>query len=162
MGIRKTNRIFTLIVSAIGAYAFYFVASISYLLYWDSRVTQLCLEQGGTTVYKQMELSESEAIEFGLMKSGRLELRSQRRPSSGELRFYSNRISEEIKSGSPTVIRMTTQAIDSSDGEVLGEFVSFGRRGGPSLPLGEQSSLTCNGVDGFEYSFEDQIFVIKE
>jgi hypothetical protein len=110
--------------------------------YWDEQIKQLCSQDGGTTVYEQIELSREEFKRLGGIERA-IPIPNEDSPSVG-YPYVRRLIESKLNESNPEVIRSETQVIRRSDGKILGKAVRYSRRGG-DFPTGiaEASSFAC-------------------
>jgi hypothetical protein len=106
----------------------------------DQRVTDLCAKDGGIKVYEALVLPKERFNEFGFVNFYRpTQAANALGPEyvfKAEVHYY--------QQGSPEMRRHHYQVIRKSDGKLLGESISYHRRGGDVLPLPiHDSSYGC-------------------
>ena len=108
--------------------------------YYDAELNRLCAIDGGINVYETVRLPPER---FGQRWDEYLYVR--------EPHTY-------IRSGNPLMWRDTSKIIRRSDSKVLGEYVSYARRGGDSpFSPGHPSSYRCPKL--FTLNLEQAIFL---
>lgn len=129
-----------------------------YLGFWDMRVEQMCLDDGGVVIHQTINLSEEEARALGLF-DGTFSAPPDTFPSS-EGRPVLQRVETTVlKSGTPTIRKFETTLYRVSDDQDLGTLTSYGRSGsGAILTFIETSSFGCSAVEGMSLDLEQQIF----
>lgn len=110
-------------------------------LYWDAKVRELCAIDGGLRVFETMELPDEMFNKWGQINFYK--------PTQGEnalgpdflvkdeMRF----LTAETKN--PSIVRHHYQVFRQSDGKLLGESVSYARRGGDFPGPWHPSSYSC-------------------
>jgi hypothetical protein len=121
--------------------------------YWDYRVKEMCLKDGGVTVYEKVKLTKEER--------NQLRFRDVSHVTSDDV-YYSEFDNETIKNGTPEVFKMTLFIYRNNDQKLLGKKVTYGRRGG-DFPSGiaHPSSYSCNQIKGLDTNIELSIFTTE-
>lgn len=104
----------------------------------DAQVRQLCAKDGGIKIYQQVALAEDQFDESGLIKFYR---RMSPNPLGSDYIFES-RI-EYYRKGNPEMWRNHYRIVRRVDGKVLGESISYSRRGGDLPGPWHESSFGC-------------------
>jgi hypothetical protein len=140
--------VFTLIILA------WLFASVWYgggrKFYYDAEVRRLCAIDGGVKVYETVTLPADRFDTYGNVNV--YSIRSAKPTDE----YYYEKENEALKTGNPSVNRITTQIIRRSDGKVLGESIRYSRGGG-DLPLPSQpSAFSCPAI--LDLNLETSIF----
>jgi len=133
------------------------VVAVLFILWWgipeyriaraDAMVNDLCSKDGGLRVYEVVKLPASRFNANGMVSfpdRGALPpMQSNRRPNDDF--FYSEETRWLIpeKSFSPAVWRSQQQLFRAADNKLLGEAVSYSRRGGDPIGPWHQTSFGC-------------------
>jgi hypothetical protein len=107
----------------------------------DREVDRLCAIDGGVHIYEVVRLPKEHFGSNGEVfpqYRGRLLTEGRFGPAFG-VRFDT----KVLVAGDPSLIRRSTSILRKSDNKVLGEIVTYGRRGGDGLGPGEPSSHVC-------------------
>lgn len=133
--------------------------------YWDRQVRNLCEEEGGVTVYETVTLTEEEFLNFGGVKGKPLTvpvIGSSRSNKNPEFPYEMEWKITDIKQSYPYVWKSEMIIYRKSDKKILGEYITFSRRGG-DFPTGiaHDSSFGCSRIEGFNGGAEEQIFIIN-
>ena len=124
---------------------------------YDAEVKRLCAIDGGVMVYETVELPPEKFSEFGTVK---IPSKEYAKPLD---EFFYEGSDMYILRGNPTIRRSSAKYIRRSDGKVLGESVSYHRRGGDPLVvqlLSPPSSFSCPKLS--ELHFKIQSIFVKE
>jgi hypothetical protein len=109
---------------------------------FDEQAKQLCARDGGITVYETVTLPPERFDKYGQVRFTSRDLAAP----SDEF-FYDWEITY-LRKGDPDLVRHHFKLVRRRDGKVLGESVSYSRRGG-DLPLGfQRSSFSCPTESG--------------
>ena len=123
-------------------------------MYWDAKVRELCAQDGGIRVYETVELP-AEMFDRYAKRNWILPDKSQAK-SSDEY-YYEDEVIYYRKDD-PQVTRKHTRIIRRSDGQVLGEYIRYGRGGGDLPGPWHGSSFSCSDITR-PPSFEKSIFM---
>ena len=119
----------------------------------DEEVRRLCAKDGGVKVYETVKFTPKL-----LDRAGRIWIPLIEDAKESDEYYY---VSEMVylKEGDPDMYRISHKIIRRSDNKVLGEFVSYARRGGDILsPPFHPSSFSCRDINGLS-NFENLIFL---
>ena len=119
----------------------------------DAEVRRMCARDGGVKVYEQVTLPSDRFDEYGSIASYH---RISKEPLGPDYHFET-RI-DYYRKGSPEMWRNYYRVTRRSDGKVLGESVSYSRRGGDLPGPWHDSSFQCPEHAG-DASLLKQIFV---
>jgi len=119
----------------------------------DAEVRRLCAYDGGIKVYEQVALPADKFDRYGSISFYR---RMSKEPLGSEYRFESK--TDYYQKGNPEMWRNYYGVIRRSDGKILGEAISYGRRGGDLPGPWHESSFRCPEHAG-DASLLKQIFV---
>lgn len=124
----------------------------------DAEVSRLCAIDGGVRVYEQIKLPADQFGEKGQIKFFR--------PSRGEnalgAEYRYLRTTHFYKQGNdndPAMWRTHVQVFRRSDNTLLGESVSYTRRGGDVAGPWHPSSVTCPSLK--DLGLLEQMFVVR-
>jgi len=95
-------------------------------MYWDFRVWQMCQEDGGVTVYETVELP---AELYNYYADRNWIIPDKTRLASSD-KYYCEDYVFYYHKDDPQVTRKVSRIVRRGDGEILGEFVRYGRGGG--------------------------------
>jgi hypothetical protein len=101
----------------------------------DAQVRELCKKDGGVYVYEQVILPAERFNEFGEIR-----VPPKDRMNSKDPFFYESH-GITYREGNPHVWRSHYKLYRASDQRLLGEAITYGRRGGDLLP--PESSFVC-------------------
>ncbi|MEW5710310.1 MAG: hypothetical protein AB1830_15640 [Pseudomonadota bacterium] len=120
----------------------------------DAEVRRLCAIDGGIRVYEQVKLPVEEFDQYGQINFYR--------PTQGENalgpEYLVKSITQYYQRGNPEVWRDHYQILRRSDGKLLGEAVSYSRRGGDIPGPWHSSSYGCPKEAG-EVTLIKRIFI---
>ena len=126
--------------------------------YWDHKVKELCLKDAGVTVYEKVGMRKEEYDKFRLLDFDKND------PSQ---KYYTVSNDTYLKKDKGLdgmwVKKYEEVAIRKSDTKVLGNRVSFGRRGGDSIIFSwmHPSSFGCHSM-GIRQDLQQSIFYSEE
>jgi hypothetical protein len=103
----------------------------------DEQVRKLCAVDGGVKVYEQVSLPPNKFDEFGIV---RVPAKSVARLGDD---FYFEWDITYYKKGNPEMWRNHFKLVRRADGKILGESVSYSRRGGDFPGPWHDSSFRC-------------------
>ena len=131
-----------LLLSALASCASYAPGRQSY---WDSRVSELCEKDGGTTIYERIKLHPNEYRSLGGTGKGLALPSAAARP---DFPYFIQLSQTKIHDTNPEVLRLETFIKRRSDDKILGRSVHYVRRGG-DFPTGvlHDSSFSCPQQD---------------
>jgi hypothetical protein len=129
--------------------------------YWDSRVSKMCAEEGGISIYESVRFSEEEFIRYG-GDDGVITVPDERSARSADFPFAISRNEIQINESFPRVIKRETSVYRKQDNKLLGAYIRFSRIGG-DFPTGlaADSSFSCQDINGFRTDLEKQIFLVE-
>jgi len=113
-------------------------------IYWDAKVRELCAKDGGVKVYETVTLPAEKFDKYGKVH---IPSKSFSKP---EDEYYVLREELYYRKGDPQVTRDQARIIRRRDGKVLGEEISYGRRGGDLPGFWHDSSFRCPKSTIFE------------
>ena len=126
---------------------------------FDQQVKELCAKDGGVKVYETVKMPAEKVNQWGQINFFK--------PTQGENALgpgYIYKVDKTfIKQGKPHELAMWRdhiQIIRRSDGKLLGESVSYSRRGGDLPGPWHPTSLTCPAID--RDGLESSIFITGE
>ena len=103
----------------------------------DAQVRALCVKDGGLKVYERVKLPREKSIEFGEL---RLPAKRNLKPSD---EFFYEWDLDYLRRGNPEVTRSHFKLFRIIDGRLLGEAVSYSRRGGDLPGPWHPSTFAC-------------------
>jgi len=121
----------------------------------DERAKELCAKDGGVTVHEVVKLPAEKFDQWGNV---RIPAKSDAAPSDD---YYYVRETTYLKTGNPEMWRSHHQVIRRFDGKVLGESISYSRRGGDMPGPWHDSSFGCPDM-ATQPSLERSIFIRKD
>jgi hypothetical protein len=147
-------------VALISVAVLYFFYCEANKAYWDYRVKEMCLKDGGVTVFEKVELTKEE-YERNDGRDGFIVPKSERR-SKNKHDFYKEQDTEILHKSNPVVKKLTFYTYRKSDGKLLGKMVIYGRTDG-DFPTGISagSSFSCADMKTIPLDTEKQIFTVK-
>lgn len=113
-------------------------------LYWDAKVRELCAIDGGLRVFETVELPDEMFNKWGQINF--------EKPTQGENSLGPEYLVKEetrflrAENMQPTIFRYQYQVFRRSDGKLLGERISYTRRGGDFPGPWHQSSYRCPDI----------------
>jgi len=117
----------------------------------DAEVRRLCKQDGGISVHETIVLSGSSFDKFGVVQ---VPLRRNAKPSDA---FFYEWETTYIKRGNPEMWRNHFRLTRVKDGKLLGEVISYTRRGGDLPGPWHESSFTCP-PDGDISTLKQRVF----
>lgn len=130
-------------------------------MYWDSKVRDMCEENGGAIVSERVELSEDEYKNLG-GKGGVIPIPDESSPNKASP-YFAKSSTIEISSGNPRVTKRETIILHRANERVLGKLILYSRVGGDfPLSFGHPTYFTCSDVLGTRLNLEKQVFIVKE
>lgn len=93
-------------------------------VYYDAEVNRLCAIDGGVKVYETVRLPAERFDKYGNVGI------PNRQYAKSDAPYYFETSQEVLRSGDPTLLKVTTQIIRRADGKVLGRSIRYGRGGG--------------------------------
>lgn len=121
-------------------------------MYYDGMVRELCAKDGGVKVYETVALSAERFDQYGNVRIPRKEKMN----STDE--YYYIRETTYYRKGQPEIWRNHHKIIRRSDEKLLGESVSYARRGGDPISPMHESSFGCPDAT-MQLGIEKSIFV---
>lgn len=121
----------------------------------DAEVKRLCAIDGGMKVYEKVTLPASRFNQFGAIQ---IPDKANAKPTDD---YYYEWSVKYYREGSPTLRRDHFIIIRRSDEKVLGEDVSYARRGGDIKGPWHDSSYRCPDMEK-HLSLESAVFVKEE
>ena len=114
-------------------------------MYWDTKVGALCAKDGGIKVYETVELPAEMFNQWGQPKFYGSDI--------DEILFSKYLLKEETQflrteNQSPTILRHHFRFFRRTDGQLLGEQISYARRGGDLPGPWHLSSYSCPNFQG--------------
>jgi hypothetical protein len=106
-------------------------------VYYDRQVNRLCRQDGGVKVYETVKLPAERFDRHGVMN-----IPKKDNVKPGNEFFYDWDI-YYYKRGNPEIWRNHFRVVRTNDGKVLGEAISYGRRGGDLPGPWHDSSFGC-------------------
>jgi hypothetical protein len=119
----------------------------------DEQVRQLCAKDGGIKIYEHVRLAADKFDERGHVNFYR---RTSKEPLGAEY-FFEVKV-DFFRKGNPEMWRNYFQVVRRSDGKVLGESISYSRRGGDWPGPWHESSFGCPDQAG-DVALLSQVFV---
>ena len=110
-------------------------------MYWDAQVRKLCAIDGGVKIYKTVELPAERFNKWGQINF--------EKPTHGENSLGPEYLVKEktrflrLENMQPTIFTYQFQVFRRSDGKLLGEMISYTRRGGDLPGPWHPSSFSC-------------------
>ena len=139
-------------LSVLGVLAFFIWflwIAIGRNMWLDHKVRELCAKDGGVKVYETVELPRERFDEYG-----NVHLKSKNYTKSSDEYYYESE-SHYIQKGNPDVFQSNFRIVRSSDGKVMGESVSYIRRGGGLPGPWHPSSFSCpEDSDPSQFTFK--------
>lgn len=133
--------------------------------YWDYRVTKMCEEDGGVTVYEKVELTHEEYKKYD-GKNGFISVPPEGGSVNvtGRFPYLAKSSTHILREFIPKIIRYESIIYRKSDKKELGKRVAYHRSGGdfPIIVLGYRTGFGCRNIPGFKLNIEQQIFSVKE
>lgn len=112
--------------------------------YWDSRLRDLCAQDGGVSVFEKITLTSEELKQLGGNPESGLPIPFADDTTKKAYPYFRETRSSLIHQWNPEVGRLEVLVKRRLDGKVLGRSVQYWRRGG-DLPTGlfHESSFVC-------------------
>lgn len=108
-------------------------------VYYDAEVNRMCREDGGVKVYETVRLPAAEYDRLA-KKNWVLPDAKSAQPTDS---YFTTTETRYFRSSNPQVARTVIQFIRRSDGNVVGEYISYGRGGGDLPGPWHGSSYLC-------------------
>ena len=144
-------------ISVAVLYFFYCEANKAY---WDYRVKEMCLKDGGVKVFEKVDLTKEQYVNLkDFQGSIRAPNEKFARPDDVLVSSSSRAI---LHAGYPTVDRIETKIFLKSNMRVLGHEISYARIGG-DMPTGisHPSTFSCGDLEGFIVNINKLIYSVK-
>lgn len=111
--------------------------------YWDYRVQEMCVKDGGTRIHEHELLTRLEAQENGLLIGDMLVIPPRPEPllNNG---YYIDYESVYLRTGAPSVFRSRSTVVRARDRKVLAEMISYSRVGGDFPTFAHPSAMSCS------------------
>lgn len=111
--------------------------------YWDYRVQEMCVKDGGTRIHEHELLTRLEAQENGLLIGDMLVIPPRPEPllNNG---YYIDYESVYLRTGAPSVFRSRSTVVRARDRKVLAEMISYSRVGGDFPTFARPSAMSCS------------------
>ncbi len=118
--------------------------------YWDRKVTELCLTEGGVTIYEKVGVRLSEHPGLELRANGTLYIPLEILSSPND-RYITRSTTSVLSEKEPRVRKFETVYVDREGEKVLARAVFFSRVGG-DLPFTTllESAFSCTVISGFD------------
>jgi hypothetical protein len=118
----------------------------------DQQVKELCAKDGGVKVYETVKLPPERFDQWG-----NVHIPSKEKAKVGD-DYYYELSTTYIRKGNPEMWRSHFRVIRKSNGKILGESVSYSRRGGDIPGPWHASSFECPDIST-QPSMSKQVFV---
>lgn len=147
MGISRMKKIVLLLFAALIVYTAFFTEKARL----DREVNRLCEIDGGIRVYEKVKLTGNL-----LLNDGNIAIPYKKDISPGDKYFLDYSLNY-IREGNPELYRLHIKAYRLSDHKLLGEVISYSRRGGDLPGPWHESFFRCPAKT--EIDMNKQIFV---
>lgn len=111
------------------------------LRYWDDKVREMCVKDGGLHIFEQVSLPssvyQSLLSVFGELSPPELD------GGRGEAPIGRISLDVHLHIGVPEVVRYEQRLVRRSDGKVLGSYITYARIGGDSGFVDNPSTFAC-------------------
>lgn len=154
------NAFSILVLGVFGIPVLYLLFTIANIAYWDSRVRNMCLKDGGVTVYERVQLTLEEYRRFGGIE-GRIVVPNENSSVADQYEYLNRSVTTVIESQDVLVRRFETEFYRISNGKVLAKIVLYSRSGGDAVALGPETSFGCNDIRGFNSDVIGNTFSIR-
>ena len=118
----------------------------------DEEVRRLCAIDGGIKVYETVTLPQDRFDRYGAI---RIPSKEDAKPTD---QFYYEHSTTYLRTGDPVMWRSQHRVIRATDGKLLGESVSYSRRGGDIPGPWHESSFGCPEV-GIRPNLNESVFI---
>ncbi len=136
----------------------YLAWDIAKMFYWKSRVTAMCLEDGGNTVFEKVVVPKDVFERFSTSR-GVLVVPWDADKGFEEHPYKYRWEPEVIRSGSPAISRSVATVYRVSDGKVLGTYTSYDMYSASMLNFLSAFRFSCKQIPNFKSgSVESEIF----
>jgi hypothetical protein len=137
-GNRRLRDMVALVIGALwfGA-SFWYAGGQKY--YYDAQVRRLCAQDGGIKVYEQVKLPAERFDKWGMVNF----YRPTQRENALGLEYVFRQQTTYLRRGDPEMWRDHYQVVRRSNGRLLGEAISYSRRGGDLPGPWHPSSFGC-------------------
>lgn len=128
--------------------------------YWDSKVKELCKQDGGVTVYERVTIDEEEFKRLGGIQ-GTLPVPNERYARQS-YPYVSQEMRTRIREWNPEVVRGETLIKRRVDNKLLGRLIYYARIGGDiPISFGHPTYFSCQNIPEIRLDIERQIFSIE-
>ena len=126
---------------------------------WDRKITELCEEDGGITVFERVDVSLSKYPNLRITRNG-VSAPNERFADSSDP-FYHTSGSEVLQPRMPRITRHETSYVRYGDGKILGRLIIYSRAGG-DFPkgLGAATSFSCRAIPEIDTNLSQAVFNI--
>lgn len=118
----------------------------------DQQVRELCAKDGGGRVYETVKLTADKFDQYGQIR-----IPPKQDVKHGDEYYYESSM-HYLKKGSPELWQLSFKVYRASDSKLLGEAISYARRGGDMPGPWHESSFGCPG-DADITDLKKQIFI---
>ncbi|SER25823.1 hypothetical protein SAMN05421690_10154 [Nitrosomonas sp. Nm51] len=118
----------------------------------DAEVRRLCEKDGGIRVYETVTLPVERFNKYGQI------LVPAKRLAKPEDKFYYESFQNYFRKGNPDIYQLHTKVYRKTDSKLLGESISYVRRGGDMPGPWHPSSFSCPEEAGLN-NLNKQIFI---
>ena len=122
---------------------------IAKTLYWKSRVTAMCLEDGGNTVFEKVVVPKEEYERFST-NGGNFNVPWDADRGYEEHPYKYRLEPQTIRSGSPTVSKTVATVYRVTDGKELGVYVVYSMYSASALSYLSAFRFSCGDIPGQE------------
>jgi len=131
--------------------------------YWDNKVNELCVSDGGLTVYQKVRVSQGEIRRHVLPTSaGRLSV-ATKEMAHPDAPIYSIESTTTLRDANPVVRRTESLIVRRADQAVVAKTVYYARVGG-DMPTGlsDGTSFICPNLQKMASDLHEQLFLIED
>jgi len=127
---------------------------------WDSRIIEMCEEEGGAVINEIVTLTQEEFDAYGPIQ-GVIPIPSEAASHLYQLPYFNRRTTTVINENDPRVVRLNFLVIRKSDEREMASSVSFARISEDSwLGIRYDSGFSCANVEGVTLDISPQLFEI--
>lgn len=125
---------------------------------WDQRIAEMCIAEGGVTIYEAVTLTPEEFRSYGPTQ-GTIRIPSEQASERSNLPYFRKFSLTYLNESQPRISKLDYLVIRKSDQQVMARSISFGRVSEMSwlgLPYPGKS-----GCDGIDLDISPKLFIVS-